>query len=263
MASAVQTCRRSAESVPAPMITTSATARNRPITMRSCALNPLMSPPLAWPFVLSETTPSSEVTKLLKTWGRARDSGMRKLPYKRASRGGSGRTLPRLVSTSVTSGWSLAGPRPGMVSSTAWNRMFYEVGIRPPGSLRQYNSGSGWIRPPSGRPWSCCLRVPECLLPASHVLPMTVRSSSAHCHDITGRQEVHSTNTSKIMINKSIPPPIYIFDSGSCLRYPTSWITGSIIRAFVRPMVCAAAHTTANTDTESANQPTADCGVIS
>ena len=35
--------------------------------MRSCALNPLMSPPLAWPLILSDTTPSSVVTKLLKT----------------------------------------------------------------------------------------------------------------------------------------------------------------------------------------------------
>ena len=65
MASAVQTCRRSTPSVPEPMITTSAMARNRPITMRSWALNPLMSPPLACPFALSETTPSSVLTKLL------------------------------------------------------------------------------------------------------------------------------------------------------------------------------------------------------
>jgi hypothetical protein len=47
------------------MITTSAIARISPITMRSWVLNPLMSPPLACPFVLSETTPSSVVTKLL------------------------------------------------------------------------------------------------------------------------------------------------------------------------------------------------------
>ena len=65
MASAVQTCRRSTPKVPEPTITTSAMARNRPITMRSWALCPLMSPPLACPFTLSETTPSRVVTKLL------------------------------------------------------------------------------------------------------------------------------------------------------------------------------------------------------
>jgi hypothetical protein len=47
------------------MITASAIARNTPITMRSWALNPLMSAPLACPFTLSETTPSSVVAKLL------------------------------------------------------------------------------------------------------------------------------------------------------------------------------------------------------
>jgi len=47
-----------------------------------------MSPPLACPFTLSETTPSSVVTELLKTCGRTRPAGMRRSPYSRASRVG-------------------------------------------------------------------------------------------------------------------------------------------------------------------------------
>lgn len=45
---------------------------NRPITMRSWTLNPMMSLPLACLFTLSETTPSSVVTKLLMMCGRTR-----------------------------------------------------------------------------------------------------------------------------------------------------------------------------------------------
>ena len=67
MASGVHTLRGSAASVPEPTMTTSATARSNPITIRSGALNPLMSPPPEWPLVCRETTPSSVLTKLLNT----------------------------------------------------------------------------------------------------------------------------------------------------------------------------------------------------
>ncbi len=67
MDAGVHTCPGSAASVPEPTITTSATARSMPMTMRSCALKPLMSPPPEWPLLPSDTTPSRVLTKLLKT----------------------------------------------------------------------------------------------------------------------------------------------------------------------------------------------------
>ena len=105
-------------------------ARNRPITMRSWALNPLLSVPLACPFALSEMTPSSVVTKLLNTCGCERGSGTRRHPYRRARLGGSGSTLSGFVSKSVLSAARVAGPGRGIVAVAVHFQSTYFSGYR-------------------------------------------------------------------------------------------------------------------------------------